>query len=349
MDYKKEALQLSERIDRAHVVTTICHARPDGDAAGSSVAMSSWLEACRGKDAAMIFPDAAPDTLDFLYGDDLPVCSRSAAAERLSRTDLLICLDFNTLSRVEDMEPLLRSFTGPKVLIDHHEEPSRQDFDLCISETCTSSTCELLFDILMGMPDVAGDAAALPRKCATALLTGMTTDTNNFANSVWPGTLRMASALLAAGVDRDDVIDRLYCSERPNRLAAQGEMLDRITELLPEGAAVTVLPKSFFDRHDLRDGETEGFVNMPLAVKEVRLSILAREDGDRFRVSIRSKREISARMLAKTRFHGGGHEQAAGGRILIPGDVASADEVDAYVRAVTARFMQETQTRKTEE
>ena len=349
MEYRKEALQLSERIDRAHVVTTICHARPDGDAAGASVAMASWLETCRGKDSAMIFPDAAPDTLDFLYGSKLPICSHAETADRLSRTDLLICLDFNTPSRVEELEPLLRAFPGPKVLIDHHEEPSRSDFDLCISETCTSSTCELLFDILMNMPDVAGDASVLPQRCATALLTGMTTDTNNFANSVWPGTLQMASALLASGVDRDAVIDRLYCSERPNRLAAQGEMLDRITELLPEGAAVTVLPQSFFDRHDLRDGETEGFVNLPLAIREVRLSILAREDGDRFRVSIRSKRGISARMLAKTRFHGGGHEQAAGGRILIPDDVASPGEVDAYVRAVTARFMQENQTRKTEE
>lgn len=341
MDFTKEALQLSACIDRARVVTTICHARPDGDAAGAGVAMASYLEACRGKDAAFLMPDPTPDNLDFLYRSRKPVLGVAEAAARLSSTDLLICLDFNTPSRVEALEPLLRAFKGYRVLIDHHEEPSRADFDLCISETRVSSTCELLFELLMRMPGVDGDASALPRECAEALMTGMTTDTNNFANSVHPGTLQMASALLAAGADREGIIDHLYHSERPNRLAAQGEILSQIMELTPEGAAVIVLPKSFFDRHGLKDGETEGFVNMPLAIKGIRLSILAREDGGQFRVSIRSKRGTSARMLAKTSFHGGGHEQAAGGKILIPEDIAGPDGAKAFVKSETARFMQE--------
>ena len=328
-------------IDSARIVSTVSHARPDGDAAGSSAAMAGWLAACRGKDVAVVLPDPVPDNAAFVLDGIHTITDKAEADARLQASDLLICLDFNTLSRVEGLEESLRSFKGRKVLIDHHEEPDAASFDLCISDTHVSSACELLYEVLMGMPDVAGDATVLPAATARALMTGMTTDTNNFANSVWPGTLQMASALLAAGVDREDIIVRLYQSERPNRLAAMGEMLSERMRILPQGAAVIVLPQAFFDRHALLDGETEGFVNMPLAIKDVRLSILAREDGGQFRVSIRSKRGTSARMLAKNRFHGGGHEQASGGKILIPQDIAAPSEAEDYVCKITAQFLQE--------
>ena len=341
MDRSKDSALLSSWIDNAKVISTLSHARPDGDAAGCSAAMVSYLQIARGKDAVAILPDPVPDNAAFVLDGFRTITDKAVAAARLQATDLLICLDFNTLSRVEGLEELVRSYKGRKVLIDHHEEPDRASFDLCISETRISSACELLYEVLLGMPDIAGNASMLPATTARALMTGMTTDTNNFANSVYPSTLRMASALLAAGVDREAIIDRLYHSERPNRLAAMGEMLSEHMRLLPDGGAVTVLPQSFFDRHQLQDGETEGFVNMPLAVKAVRLSILAREDGDQFRVSIRSKRGTSARMLAKSFFHGGGHEQAAGGKILIPQDIAGPEEAEEYVTKITARFLQE--------
>ena len=341
MDRSKDSALLSSWIADAKHISTVTHGRPDGDAAGSAAAMVSYLQSCRGKDAVAIFPDPVPENAAFVLDGLKTITGKEEAAIRLQDTDLLICLDFNTVSRVEGLEDAVRAYNGRKVLIDHHEEPDKAFFDLCISDTRVSSACELLYEVLMGMPDVDGDPSKLPSPAARALMTGMTTDTNNFANSVWPGTLQMASGLLAAGVDREDIIDRLYHSERPNRLAAMGEMLSSRMRLLPEGGAVTVLPQSFFDRHALLDGETEGFVNMALALKNVRLSILAREDGDFFRVSIRSKRGTSARMLAKNHFHGGGHEQASGGRVLIPQDISCAAEAEDYITGITARFLQE--------
>lgn len=335
---------LSKWIDEASVITTVCHARPDGDAAGSSMAMVHYLTACRGKDAAAIFPDTPPETISFLLEGAKVITADSdpgSAAKRISSSDLLICLDFNTISRTERMEESIRSYKGRKVLIDHHEDPRTEEFDLCFSETKVSSASELLYEILLAMPDIRSDAGRLPKPAATALMTGMTTDTNNFANSVHPGTLKMASELLAAGVDRDAIIDHIYCSERPNRLAAQGEMLSKRLHLLPEGVACTVLDDAFLERHGLRDGETEGFVNMPLAIKDIRLSLLAREDKGFFRISIRSKKGVSARALARDYFHGGGHEQASGGRVFIPEDVPSADQVGSYIEHISARFLQE--------
>jgi len=341
VDLCKNTALLNSWIDEARVISTVCHGRPDGDAAGCSAAMAGYLVFSRGKDAAAIIPDKLPDNIRFVTEGIDTITERTEAARRLESTDLLICLDFNTLSRTESMEDLVRSFKGRKVLIDHHQDPALDEFDLCFSETKVSSACELLYNVLLGMPDINGDAALLPAVTLRGLMTGMTTDTNNFANSVYPGTLQMASRLLAAGVDRDDLIERIYQSERPNRLAAMGELLSSRMRLLPCGAAVVVLPQSFFDRHDLMEGETEGFVNLPLAIKSVRLSILAREDGDIFRISIRSKKGVSARELAKKRFHGGGHEQASGGKILIPQDIKTPAEAEAYLSKITARFMQE--------
>ena len=335
---------LSRWIDEANSVTTICHARPDGDAAGSSVAMESFLREMRGKDAACILPDDLPRTLGFLSeGHKVFRASRDmeAAQERIRRSDLLICLDFNTPGRTEKLEDCVRGFGGRKVVIDHHEDPEEGAFDLYFSDTQVSSTCELLYEVLCAMPDTGGLASGLPADCAAALMTGMTTDTNNFANSVFPGTLKMASELLEAGVDRDGIIRKLYRSERPNRLAAQGEMLSSLMKIEKEGYAVTVLTKDFFTRHGLLDGETEGFVNLPLSVEGVALSILAKEDGGVFRVSLRSEKGVSAKLLAKRHFHGGGHEQAAGGRILVPEDAESPEAVEDYIRQTTARFLQE--------
>ena len=341
MDLSKDIALLSFWIDEAKVISIISHERPDGDAAGSSAAMLSYLRCVRGKDAVSILPDPVPENAAFVLDGMGLVTDHAEATLRIQASDLLICLDFNQLSRVEAISEPIRAFKGRKVLIDHHQEPDRQSFDLCISETRISSACELLYQVLLGMPDISGDAKKLPAAAAMGLMTGMTTDTNNVANSVYPGTLRMASDLLAAGVDRDDIIERLYQSERPNRLEAMGELLTGRMKLLPCGAAVIILPQAFFDRHELLDGETEGFVNMPLAIKDVRLSVLAREDGGQFRVSIRSKRGISARNLAKASFHGGGHEQASGGKILIPQDIAAPGFAEAYVSEITARFMQE--------
>ncbi len=344
---QEKALTLSAWIDSASSITIVSHARPDGDAAGSCAAAAAYLRECRGKDAAIVLPDALPESLAFVMdGQDCIIASesRSAVLERLAATDLLFCLDFNTMSRAEGIGEELAACSARKVLVDHHEAPAIQEFDLCFSSTQLSSACELLYNLLMEMPDIQHDAAKLPHSAACALMTGMTTDTNNFANSVFPGTLRMASELLAAGVDRDAIIDRIYFSERPNRLAAQGEFLSSHLNILPCGAAIAVLTSDFFERHALKEGETEGFVNMPLAVKEVRLSILAREEPGRFRVSLRSKRGVSARSLASSQFHGGGHEQASGGKILIPEDIACPSAAKEYLERVAARFMQENNT-----
>ena len=333
----------SKMMNASSRVCIVSHIHPDGDAVGSVTAMWSYLREKRGRDAVTVLPHIPQSQLGFISSRSPLVTdeeSHEGAISEIKKSDLLICLDFNDLSRSGELEACLKEFTGPKILIDHHLNPGEKDFDLCFSKTDTSSTCELLFEILMSMEDIGQDASRLPALCAEALMTGMTTDTNNFANSVFPSTLRMASSLLASGVDRDGILCHLYNEYRENRVRAMSYLLGKMV-ITDNGVAYMILTSGEKTSLDLREGETEAFVNIPLSIDRVRMSVFIREDNGFFRVSVRSKKGTSANSFAKRYFHGGGHEQAAGGRLLIPEDIAGPGMAAQYIEKSAARFMNE--------
>jgi phosphoesterase RecJ-like protein len=86
----------------------------------------------------------------------------------------------------------------------------------------------------------------------------------------------------------------------------------------------------------MQEGDTEGFVNEPLSIGKVRMSIFAREDAGEVRISIRSKRGTSANRCAKLFFNGGGHENAAGGKLYMP-----IGEVGEYIATHTHIYLTE--------
>ena len=329
-------------ITDADKVAVVTHMHPDGDAIGSSLGLLRYLQAA-GKQAVIILHDKYPDSLAFMVGDDADSIivheeKPGEAAAAINSADLLFCLDMNSFSRAEKMQRILEDCTCRRVLIDHHLNPDRKCFSLCFSETETSSTAELLYHILMEMPDIRHDAGRLPSVTTTALMTGMTTDTNNFANSVFPTTLAMASSLLGAGVDRDFILDNIFNSYKESRIRLMGYLLDRCLHITDDGVAYMILEKNAISKFGIQDGDTEGFVNIPLAIGRVRMSIFLKQDKDRFRVSVRSKKGTSANLCAAEFFNGGGHELASGGKLMIPDDVSCAADAAAYIERVTHIF-----------
>lgn len=322
-------------------ISILAHTHPDGDALGSTGALVSYLKENKGADAVAIFSDAAPASLsflcnggDFIFADSDP----QAALQRISHSDVIILLDCNGFSRTEQLNGPLCESKAVKVLIDHHIDPERDSFDLVFSTEDISSTCELLFYILLEMDDIKGDARKLPSACARSLMAGMTTDTNNFANSVYPSTLRMASALLEAGVDRDSLLDELYHRYRENRVRVMGYLQNEGMNITDKGVAYIIADKAVLERFDVKEGETESLVNVPLAIKKVRMSIFLKEENGLFRVSIRSRKGVSAQKLAVKYFHGGGHENAAGGKLFYPGDIPSPADAGAFLERITNEY-----------
>jgi len=316
------------------------HTHPDGDAIGSGTALVEYLRNRLGKDAALIVPDAPPFTLNFLLeGKDYT--DAAAEKERMEKqvreADLILILDLNGFARTEIMADALAAAPAKKVLIDHHLKPQLELFDLAFSCTEVSSTCELLYFILKELE--GGDIRNIPAESLYALMAGMTTDTNNFANSVHPTTLQMAGELLEAGVDRDDILQKLYHSDRVERLNAFADLIANHMTILPCGLAYIILTKEMWSAYGIEDGETEGLVNIPLNAEKVKVSIFLREENGLFRVSIRAKKGWSANQLAADCFHGGGHLLAAGGKLLWPSDIENRDKAAEYIERVAARLM----------
>lgn len=336
--------ELTEGASRIAIVT---HTRPDGDAIGSSIATACFIREKFGKEAAVVIADSYSRTLDFILdGTDRNYFFRhdlspAGAEEWILGSDLVICLDCNGFSRTAGLQDILKASTARKVLIDHHLNPQTEEFDLCFSEVEISSASELVFWVLSAMPGMDGDATRIPMHALRAIMAGMTTDTNNFANSVFPSTLQMASQLLAAGVDRDGILAEIYNRYSENRYRMTGYALKDKMTLTPEGVAYIILTAGELDEYGIDEGDLEGLVNIPLGIDKVRMSILMKEDKGYFRVSVRSKKGVSANSFATSYFNGGGHEQASGGRLYIPKDIASPDDAEEYVKQAVATFFKE--------
>ena len=289
-------------LESGRTVTVTAHTHPDGDALGSVSGLVAYLRERRGKDVVAVLPDSPASTVSFIVPHSVPLLCHDTDPEaclaRIAASDLDILLDANGFSRTEGLQEAFEASPAPKALIDHHIGPDTGRFRVIFSTPDVSSASELLYYVLLELPDIGGDARRLPADAARALLTGMTTDTNNFANSVYPGTFRMAAELLAAGVDRDDVLANLYSRYRENRVRAMGYLQYETLRITPEGLACIVATRDILDRFGVDEGETEGLVNIPLSIDRVKMSILLKEDKDHFRVSIRSKNGVSARECA---------------------------------------------------
>ncbi len=338
----KNIQNLECSISKSEEIVIVAHTHPDGDALGSTIGMAAYLHN-RGKKATIILPDRWPATLEFIFEDfskeNIIIFEdeTAKAKELLAKCDLLICQDLNSFSRTEKMQDTLRSIECTKVLIDHHQKPEVQDFDLVFSEIDISSASELVFYILMAMDDINSDAGKLPKAAGRALLTGMTTDTNNFGNSTFPSTFEMAASLIAAGYDRDEIVSHINNEHREERVRLLGRLLDSRLTITDRGVAYMIIDKEVQKEFSVQEGDTEGFVNIPLTVKKVVMSILLKEDEGKYRVSTRSKEGYSARRLNELYFNGGGHERASGGKL--PFETASNAEAAAeYIEKVTEKF-----------
>ena len=335
--------RLDVLLGKCDTVTVTAHTHPDGDALGSTAALVSYLRTCRGKDAVIVLCDSPASTVSFIVPNEVQLLCYDRESEaclaRIAASDLVILLDCNGFSRTEGLREAFEASPAPKVLIDHHLNPDRERFDAVFSTPDISSASELLYYLLLALPGIEGDPKRLPATTARALLTGMTTDTNNFANSVYPSTFRMASDLLAAGVDRDAVLQDLYNRYRENRVRVMGFLQSEDMRITPEGLAYIIATRAVLDRFGVEEGETEGLVNGPLSIGRVKMSILLKEEEGHFRVSIRSKKGCSSQQCAVKWFHGGGHENASGGKLRWPDDIAAPEDAAAYLERVSQEFL----------
>ena len=327
----EELLRLKDYITRYNNIVITCHLSPDGDAIGSSLGLMHVLEAL-GKTAHVVVPDSIPSSLYFLPGArDVKVLTMHEDVVRnlIGRCNLLFCVDFNDLKRIDKLGSIVEASKAVKVMIDHHVEPT-PFCDLTISYSDMSSTCELVFRALMGM----GLVKQVNRKAAECLYAGMITDTGNFTyNCNRPDTLCIAAELMARGINKDRIYNLAMNTSSADRLRIMGYALSEKMEILPDAeAALITLDKSELSRFNYKRGDTESLVNMPLQIPEVRWSVFLREDPEHIKVSMRSQGEFAVNTICAEHFFGGGHKNAAGGEFR-----GTLEEAVAVFRAVAGQ------------
>ena len=311
-------------IDESQTVVITCHTNADGDAVGSSLALAEYLTG-EGREVTVIVPDQYPDFLQWLPGTER-IVRYDKHTEKcdllLSIADLVFCLDFNVASRVAAMEQSLCKSPARKVLIDHHLDPN-VDTVLTVSHPEACSTSELVFRLVWQL----GAFDRMDKKFATDIYCGMMTDTGGFTyNSNDPDIFFIIAQLLTKHINKDRIYRNVFHNYSENRLRLTGYvMLEKLVVDGQRHASYYALTRQDLRRFRFVKGDAEGLVNMPLQIKGHRLSIALREDTEKDNlvwVSLRSVDDFPCNKMAAEFFNGGGHLNAAGGRLFCSIDEA---------------------------
>lgn len=312
---EEQTKKLKQLIADAKNIVITCHMSPDGDAVGSSLGLMHVLRTM-GKYTSVVTPDMVPVSLNFLPGvKSIVVYTRQEllAKQLVKEADLIICLDFNALYRIDRFAPVIGQAKATKVMIDHHLDPENFT-DLCISYPQMSSTCELLYNAIV----LTGMKRFLNYNSATCIYTGMMTDTGNFTyNSNNSDLYIIIAELLKYGIDKDYIYNTAMNTFSADRLRLMGYAMSEKMEVFPEvGGAIIELTREELYSFNYQKGDTESLVNKPLSIPGIYWSIFLREDADYIKVSARSTGDFAVNGYCEQYFSGGGHKNAAGGEFI---------------------------------
>ncbi len=280
------------------------HARPDGDAIGSSVGLMHLLEAL-GKQVWVAFAEPIPAVYDCLPGVD-----RIRSTLPTDPPDAAILLECDCVERTS-FERAQFDAMNPAIIIniDHHLTGCDFGTFNWIDPTA-SAVGAMVYELTLA------SGVTLSPAIAECLYIAVLTDTGSFTHSsTTASTFAMAAHLVASGADAHKIAQAIYFSLPPARVRLLGAALNNITlDQRSEGRiAWTSISLEEMERTGATVEDCEGVVNHLIGIAGVEAALFVRETADRhsFRLSLRSKGEVDVAALAK-RFGGGGHRRSSG-------------------------------------
>lgn len=309
-------------LDASQKIVICTHMSPDGDAIGSALAAANYLRKM-GKEAHVVFNDTPGENLNFIPGlrDELVFDNQhdgtpdthEQAIEAVHTADCFVIVDLNTPTRMGDLSKEVMASKAPKILLDHHLDPSMNDFDVIISHPEASAACEVVYTFFLQL----GKDSLVDRLIATQLYCGMMTDTGQFVfGSSRPQVYLIVARLLEEGFEKEK-LHRELVLEHERRARLKGYVLQQKMQVVREyKAAYFSLNKAELKRFNHQKGDSEGFVNMPLDIYGIQVSAFFREEKNFVKVSLRSKGDFPVNLVAQKFYNGGGHKNAAGGEFL---------------------------------
>lgn len=291
--------EIKEKLDSSQKVAVICHARPDGDALGSGIALCLALENS-GKKAYMCCEDLPPEKFSFN-----PSFKRVQNFMPDVDFDAIVSVDCADVARMGVFSKRFKNFKKTTVNIDHHI--TNEGFaKLNYVKECPA-TCEIMTEFMIE------SGYEITEEMANLLMLGLITDSGNFVHQdVGENTFKIAAYLRAKGADVNLINYNMFGRQTKARALLYGRVISKIGFALDDKLAYLVISEKDMAECGADKSLTEGFVDFPLTVDgvEVAVSILEYKPNQ-YKTSLRSKGNVNVNAVASS-FGGGGHKLASG-------------------------------------
>jgi len=305
--------QIKELLSTPRKVAITTHQKPDADAMGSSLALKQYLEK-KGHSVNVVVPTDYAPFLNWMTGNnDVEIYSEKNHSEvetTFNTADVIFTLDFNALSRINELGEIVRNSTAKKILVDHHQQPERFE-DISYWDDKRAATAELIFELINDL----GDKDLIDAKIGECIYAGIMTDTGSFR---FPSTSKrvheIIGDLIEAGVDNAKVHRLIYDTGSEDKLRFTGYAISEklIVKTEFKTAYITITEEEL-KRFNSKTGDTEGLVNYALSIDGIVFACLMTDRGGIVKMSFRSIGDFNVNKFAREHFNGGGHNNAAGG------------------------------------
>lgn len=324
----EDFLQLKETLSKPKKIAIVTHRNPDGDAYGSSLALYLYLLKLD-HEVTVVSPNDCPDFLKWLPSESSIVIfenDKERSSKILHDAEIIFTLDFNAFHRLgEPMEAVMKELHPIFVLIDHHQQPD--DYaQYAYVDPGMSSTCQMVYQFI----DILGDAELVDKDIATCLYAGILTDTGSFRfPATTSKTHRIVADLLDKGANNSEIYNKIHDVNTYDRLQLLGKALENMVVLERYHTAYITLSQNELNKHNFKRGDTEGFVNYALSLKNIIFAVIFIEDKKQkiIKMSLRSVGDFSVNDFSRNYFNGGGHINAAGGK----SDLSLEDTIKRFV------------------
>lgn len=322
---------VARRLGAARSVVLLTHAKPDGDALGSTLALARAINLHAGA-------TGAASVAECWYQAPMPPWSQAICGTTKVRVieqgqpvpaaldpEVVLVADTGAWRQLDTYAPWLEERADRAIVIDHHLRGSARTGAARIVDTTAAAVCQPVAEVCCAILGVDGPAR-LPKEIGEPLYLGLATDTGWFRHSnVAPAVMRLAGDLLETGLDHARLYELVEQRERASRLRLLRRALETLEIVDDKRLAVMSLTPADFEAAGAIPGESGGFVDLTQQVERVRVAALLTEQksdqGPVTKISLRSKEgpwdgrpAVDVNAVAD-RLGGGGHARAAGARV----------------------------------
>ncbi|MFD2116783.1 bifunctional oligoribonuclease/PAP phosphatase NrnA [Paenibacillus yanchengensis] len=303
--YQEQLQQALDFMKRADQFLVVSHVQPDGDAISAQLTIG-WLLSKLGKSAIFMNESELPSRLQFLHQfEQIERYSNEENDVKYGNVITVDCADFKRIGAVSNLFAEQVNILN----IDHH--PTNNGFgQVNVIRADAAATVEVLYDLIA----LAG--FSLDLNCATAIYTGLLTDTGGFRYSNTSAkVMQIVSHLLHLGVNGSQISDLLLEKMTMAKLQLLRLSLSRLTFDDKQQIGWVYILQTDMESTGAVSEDVEGIVNYALNVDGVQVGILFKEAEDgSIKASIRSAGLVDVAHIAQ-QFGGGGHKRAAGCRL----------------------------------